>query len=64
MSLLMGFSALWFRVKAYDVFLLIHLAGALVTLVTLFYHTEIWNHGSFSPLLLRLCLLCMMLTCV
>lgn len=43
MSLILGFSVLWLRVRFYDVFVIIHIALALVTLVNLFYHTKIFN---------------------
>ncbi|KAK6379383.1 hypothetical protein LTS17_006301 [Exophiala oligosperma] len=43
MSLLLGFSVMWFRVKSYEVFLLIHIALSVITLVGLFYHTKIFN---------------------
>ncbi|KIW09798.1 hypothetical protein PV08_11899 [Exophiala spinifera] len=43
MSLILLFSMMWFRVKSYEVFLLIHIALSVVTLVGLFYHTKIFD---------------------
>ncbi|KIW68679.1 hypothetical protein PV04_04606 [Phialophora macrospora] len=43
MSLLVLFSFMWFRVRSYELFLLIHIALSIVTLVGLFYHTKIFE---------------------
>ena len=43
MCFIIGSSARWVRVKSYDFFLIIHILLALVTLVTLFYHTDRFN---------------------
>ncbi|KIX92196.1 uncharacterized protein Z520_12077 [Fonsecaea multimorphosa CBS 102226] len=53
MSLIVLFSFMWFRVKSYEVFLLIHIALSVVTIVGLFYHTAIFNgeyNGYLWPL--------------
>ncbi|RMZ91127.1 hypothetical protein DV736_g1634, partial [Chaetothyriales sp. CBS 134916] len=50
MSLLVFFSFMWFRVKSYEVFLLIHIALSVVTLVGLYYHTIIFD-GEYNPYL-------------
>lgn len=50
MSLLLVFSILWLRVKCYDLFLIMHIALALVILVCLFYHTKIFL-GEFDGFL-------------
>lgn len=42
MSLLVGFSVVYLRVRFYDLFLLLHIGLALITLVTVFYHTIIF----------------------
>lgn len=36
MSFLVLFSSMWFRVKSYEIFLLIHIALSVLTLVGLF----------------------------
>ncbi|EXJ60500.1 hypothetical protein A1O7_04653 [Cladophialophora yegresii CBS 114405] len=43
MSLIVLFSFMWFRVRSYELFLLIHIALSVVTLVGLFYHTRIFE---------------------
>ena len=43
MCFIIGFSARWVRVRSYDFFLITHILLALVTLVTLFYHTDRFN---------------------
>ena len=43
MSLLLGLSSFWLRRHAYEVFLLIHIAFAVVIIVGLFYHTAIFE---------------------
>ncbi|KAF2095576.1 ferric-chelate reductase [Rhizodiscina lignyota] len=50
MSLLALFSFMWFRVKSYEVFLIIHISLSVITLVGLFYHTAIFD-GSYNPYL-------------
>ncbi|KIW82734.1 hypothetical protein Z517_01977 [Fonsecaea pedrosoi CBS 271.37] len=50
MSLLVFFSFMWFRVKSYEVFLLIHISLSVVTLVGLYYHTIIFD-GEYNPYL-------------
>ncbi|WVW80127.1 hypothetical protein I302_102102 [Kwoniella bestiolae CBS 10118] len=48
MSLLIPFSVRPFREKFYELFLMIHIGLALVTLVTCWYHVEIWD-GAYDP---------------
>ncbi|WVQ64893.1 uncharacterized protein L199_003062 [Kwoniella botswanensis] len=48
MSLLIPFSVRPFREKFYELFLIIHIGLALVTLVTCWYHVEIWD-GAYDP---------------
>lgn len=43
MSLLLGLSSFWLRRHAYEVFLLIHIAFAVLTVIGLFYHTKIFD---------------------
>ncbi|ETI24659.1 hypothetical protein G647_04028 [Cladophialophora carrionii CBS 160.54] len=43
MSLIVLFSFMWFRVRSYELFLLIHIALSVITLVGLFYHTRIFE---------------------
>ncbi|EXJ71662.1 uncharacterized protein A1O5_05470 [Cladophialophora psammophila CBS 110553] len=43
MNLIVLFSFMWFRVKSYEVFLLIHIALSVVVIVGLFYHTAIFD---------------------
>lgn len=43
MSLLLGLSSFWLRRHAYEVFLLIHIAFAILTVIGLFYHTKIFD---------------------
>ncbi|OQV01412.1 hypothetical protein CLAIMM_06779 [Cladophialophora immunda] len=53
MSLIVLFSFMWFRVRSYEVFLLIHIALSVVTIVGLFYHTAIFDgeyNGYLWPL--------------
>lgn len=50
MSLLLPLSIWWLRVRHYDLFLITHIALALVTLVCLFYHTKIFD-GEFDGFL-------------
>ena len=42
MSFAVCFSVTWLRVRWYDLFLVLHIIFALVTLVMLFYHTNIF----------------------
>lgn len=43
MSLMIGFSFRFFRVRWYDLFLLVHILLSLVVLVTLFFHVKIFT---------------------
>jgi len=51
MSLIIGSSVVWLRVRWYEVFLIVHIVLALVTLVTLFYHTWIFPYKIYDPFL-------------
>ncbi|KIV87953.1 hypothetical protein PV10_09231 [Exophiala mesophila] len=48
MSFLLLFSSVWLRKRAYEIFLLIHIVMSVLTLVGLWYHTEIWD-GEYDP---------------
>lgn len=53
MSLLLGFSTLWLRRRMYEVFLIVHVAFAVLIIVGLFYHTAIFEgeyNGYLWPL--------------
>ncbi|RMZ78786.1 hypothetical protein DV738_g3614, partial [Chaetothyriales sp. CBS 135597] len=50
MSLLLPFSFMWFRVKSYEIFLIIHIILSVLTLVGLYYHTVIFD-GEYDPYL-------------
>lgn len=50
MCLVLGFSIQWLRAHHYDVFLLLHIALSLTTLVCLFYHTKIF-YGKYDGFL-------------
>ncbi|EEQ27743.1 hypothetical protein McanMca71_000242 [Microsporum canis] len=50
MSFLVIFSCLWFRRKTYEVFLLIHIALSVVTIVSMFSHISIFT-GEYDPYL-------------
>ncbi|KAM5448545.1 hypothetical protein MaudCBS49596_005339 [Microsporum audouinii] len=50
MSSLIIFSCLWFRRKTYEVFLLIHIALSVVTIVSMFSHISIFT-GEYDPYL-------------
>lgn len=43
MSLILGFSVMYLRVKFYDFFLIVHIALSVITLVNLFKHTKIFG---------------------
>ncbi|KIW85903.1 hypothetical protein Z517_01296 [Fonsecaea pedrosoi CBS 271.37] len=43
MSLLLLFSFMWFRVRSYEIFLLIHIGLSIATIIGLFYHTKIFD---------------------
>ncbi|OAP60926.1 hypothetical protein AYL99_05928 [Fonsecaea erecta] len=58
MSLIVLFSFMWFRVRSYELFLLIHIALSVVTIVGLFYHTAIFDgeyNGYLWPLVAIWC---------
>ncbi|PNP51817.1 hypothetical protein THARTR1_07586 [Trichoderma harzianum] len=50
MSLLVFSSFSWFRRRIYDSFLLLHILLSVVLIVTLFYHTDIFD-GEYNPYL-------------
>ncbi|TVY91322.1 putative ferric reductase transmembrane component [Lachnellula willkommii] len=50
MSLILVFSSSFLRQKSYELFLVIHIVLALVTLIGLFFHTKIFT-GEFEPYL-------------
>ncbi|EXJ84251.1 hypothetical protein A1O3_04918 [Capronia epimyces CBS 606.96] len=50
MGLLLFFSSIYFRRHSYEIFLLIHIALSVVTIVGLFYHTAIFD-GEYDPYL-------------
>lgn len=50
MSFVLVFSIQWLRVKHYELFLVLHIILALMTLVCLFYHTKI-SDGEYDGFL-------------
>jgi hypothetical protein len=48
MSMMLPLSIHSLRHRSYEIFLLLHIAGAIGVLVMLFYHVKIWD-GDYNP---------------
>ncbi|KAI2004749.1 hypothetical protein LOZ52_004990 [Ophidiomyces ophidiicola] len=51
MSFLLIFSSIWLRMKSYEVFLLLHIALSIVTIVALFHHTWVFKTREYDAYL-------------